>query len=133
MFKESTVIALVAVTDLASSTDFYGRVLGLKQIRSNDSVGAVYASGDGRIGLYKSDTAGRNESTLAAWSVKDLEASVSELRGRGVTFEVYGEPADTGDEAIAMVGPVKSAWFRDPDGNRLCLVQLPVRDDAPDI
>lgn len=61
---------------------------------------------------------------MAGWTVNDLEAVVDELAAKGVEFERYDEPPiTTDDKGIAVVGEAKGAWFRDPDGNILGLIQ----------
>ncbi len=63
--------------------------------------------------------AGADADALCAFEVEDLEATVSELRARGVVFEEYDLPTLRTVGGIAKVGPFKPAWIRDPDGNYL--------------
>ena len=57
-------------------------------------------------------------------AVDDLEAVVDELTVAGVAFERYEAPPITTDEkGIAVLGASKAAWFKDPDGNMLGLLQ----------
>jgi len=68
--------------------------------------------------------AGGTGATVADWSVDDIEPVVDELTARGVEFERYDNAALTTDEkGIAVLGGRKSAWFKDPDGNLLGLVE----------
>jgi len=56
--------------------------------------------------------------------VEDIEATVTELRSRGVTFEEYDMPGLKTENGIAQIGPVeKVAFFKDPDGNILSVVE----------
>lgn len=57
--------------------------------------------------------------------VRDVEATVADLRGRGVTFEDYDLPGLKTVDGIADLGGIKGAWFKDPEGNILSVVQLP--------
>jgi len=79
----------------------------------------TYTCGDGsKIHVYPSpDNAGKSGATLAGWVVSDVDATVDELAGNGVSFEQYDEPLKTNEKGIAEMGEIRSAWFKDPDGN----------------
>jgi predicted enzyme related to lactoylglutathione lyase len=57
-----------------------------------------------------------------AFTVDDIEAEVTELQARGVVFETYETPKTTG--GIATIGAGRAAWFKDPDGNVLAILQF---------
>ena len=57
-----------------------------------------------------------------AFTVDDVEAEVAELEARGVVFESYDSPRTEG--GIATIGPGRAAWFKDPDGNLLAILQF---------
>ena len=57
---------------------------------------------------------------MGTWRVDDVAATVAELAERGVTFEQYDQPwFKTDERGIVELGPHKTAWFKDPDGNIL--------------
>ena len=56
-----------------------------------------------------------------AFTVADVAAEVAQLEARGVVFESYASPRTEG--GIAAIGPGRAAWFKDPDGNLLALLQ----------
>ena len=60
--------------------------------------------------------------TQMAFTVADVEAEVAELEARGVVFESYESPRTDG--GIATIGPGRAAWFKDPDGNLLAILQF---------
>ena len=61
---------------------------------------------------------------MAGWYVNDIEAVVDNLTANGVRFERYDQPQIATDEkGIAVLGPSKGAWFKEPDGNTLGLLQ----------
>ncbi len=69
---------------------------------------------------------GHARNTVAVWSVKDLHAEASRLRDRGGVFEEYDIPEiRTVDGIAAMDDEAMNAWFRDPDGNVISMVQQP--------
>jgi hypothetical protein len=53
--------------------------------------------------------------------VADVRAAVDQLRSRGVRFEEHGLPQIKTEDGIATAEDFQAAWFRDPDGNILCL------------
>ncbi len=115
MLAESTVIAMVAVKDLSAAKEFYAGTLGL------NPGGVTYTSGTGKLFVYQSPTAGTNQATSATWDVADIEAVVAALKNKGITFEQYEIPGATVENDIMVMGSMKAAWFKDPDGNILSL------------
>src|SRR5437868_2913602 len=121
MFSEGTVIATIAVKDMEAAKKFYGSTLGLTEEKSDDPGGVMYLSGDSKVFVYESAFAGTNKATAASWQVKEIEGTVAELKGKGVTFEHYDFPGVTREGDIHVMGKIKAAWFKDPDGNVLAL------------
>jgi catechol 2,3-dioxygenase-like lactoylglutathione lyase family enzyme len=120
---DENVVAMVAVKDLAKGKEFYGGTLGLKQDMERPG-GVAYKSGSGMLFVYPSDTAGSGKATSANWNVTDIEAVVAELKAAGVTFEHYDIPGAKQEGDVSVMGPMKAAWFKDPDGNILGLTQM---------
>ena len=122
MLGESNVAATIAVKDLEAAKKFYGEVLGLK-FDKEDPGGVIYKSGDSRIYVYPSEFAGTNKATYAGWIVDDVEGAVEALKSKGVTFEHYKELGELKGD-VHILGDIKGAWFKDPDGNILSLTNL---------
>ena len=120
MLGDATAIPTIAVKDLAVAKNFYGEVLGLEQKDENPG-GVMYQSGSSGLFVYPSQYAGSNKATYVNWSVSDLEATVEELKAKGVTFEQYDMPGMTRDGDIHSMGDFKAVWFKDPDGNILAI------------
>lgn len=118
MFAAGKVFATVAVNDIAAGKEFYGHKLGLQQVDENPG-GVTYESGGGRLFIYQAPTAGTSQATCAAWGVEDVVGTVEELKSKGITFEHFDLPGATWEGDIAVMGPMKAAWFKDPDGNIL--------------
>src|SRR5919202_1984330 len=110
--------ATVPAKDLDDTRRFYEDVLGA-QVVMEDPGGIIYRSGDSLFSLYPTQFAGTAEHTLGAFMVRDVEAAVAELRGKGVTFEEYDLPGLKTVNGITEIGGVKGAWFKDPEGNIL--------------
>ncbi len=123
MLANSNVMAMIAVKDLAKGREFYEGTLGLKPADENPG-GVAYKCGGGMVFVYQSDTAGQNKSTSATWEVTGIEDVVKQLAGKGVKFEHYDMPGVSYEGDVAVMGPMKAAWFRDPDGNILGLSQM---------
>ena len=118
MLKDGTVFATLAVKDINKGKEFYGGTLGLEQTDENPG-GVTYTCGSGKLFVYESPTAGTNQATCASFEVGDVEAVAADLKAKGVSFEQYDMPGGTREGDIHIMGPMKSAWFRDPDGNIL--------------
>jgi hypothetical protein len=56
------------------------------------------------------------------WSVDDVDAEVKELKKKGVAFEHYEMPGSTLEGDVHVFGDMRVAWFKDPDGNILNLI-----------
>src|SRR5919201_999248 len=118
--------ATVAVSDMTRAKEFYEGRLGLSAGTDDPDGGRTYeCAGGTTIHVYPSPAGpGKSAATLAGWEVDDLERVVGDLTSRGVTFEKYTTPPFATDEkGIAVIGGSKSAWFKDPDGNTLGLIQ----------
>jgi nitroimidazol reductase NimA-like FMN-containing flavoprotein (pyridoxamine 5'-phosphate oxidase superfamily) len=84
----------------------------------------VYECADGTtFFMYRSDGAGTSRASCAYWEVNDVAAEVADLKTRGVEFEHYDLPGTDTDGDIATGGGTKAAWFKDPDGNILALIE----------
>jgi catechol 2,3-dioxygenase-like lactoylglutathione lyase family enzyme len=119
----SRVEAIIAVSDMERAKAFYEGKLGLSGGEDGTDGGRTYnCGGETRIHVYPSPgNAGKSGATQAAWQVDDVEATVDELAGNGVTFEQYGDPFKTNEKGVAELGETKIAWFKDPDGNILAI------------
>ena len=116
--------ATIPARDLEGTRRFYEDVLGARAV-SEDPRGIIYQSGDSFFSLYPTEFAGTAQHTLGAFLVQDVEATVAELRDKGVTFEDYDLPGVRTVNGIAELGGIRGAWFKDPEGNILSVVELP--------
>jgi catechol 2,3-dioxygenase-like lactoylglutathione lyase family enzyme len=116
--------ATIPAKDVDGTRKFYEDTLGL-EIMIDDPGGIVYRSGDSFLTLYPTEFAGTAQHTLGGFVVRDVDASVEELRGKGVTFEEYDMPGLKTENGIADIGGMKAAWFKDPEGNILSIAEMP--------
>ncbi len=123
MLTNKQAVATLAVKDLAAARKFYEGVLGLKPVGQENPAAATYKSGDSQVIVYQSQFAGTNKATAANWLVgEEIEKIVAGLKERGVKFEHYDIPEMTRKGDLHVMGDFKTAWFKDPDGNILCLM-----------
>ncbi|MGI9557630.1 MAG: VOC family protein [Solirubrobacterales bacterium] len=120
--KTHRALANVAVTDMARAREFYEGKLGLEPHSEPSDGGCTYECGDGTaIHVYPNPAgAGASGATQVGWLTADLGAAVDELAGNGVEFEQYDtDTIKTDERGIATIGDASAAWFKDPDGNIL--------------
>ena len=124
MLADSTAVANVAVKDLDVAKRFYSETLGLPEIGGQMEELVIYRSGNSTLNVYRSEFAGTNKATSVTWAVDDIEAAIRDLKSKGVAFEHYQVPGlrQQGDLYVAEDGgDMRTAWFKDPDGNILSL------------
>lgn len=115
--------ATVAVKDLKRARGFYEGTLGLKVIATEGEEVVVYQTGKSVLMVYVSQFAGTNQATGVTWVVGDqLEDLVQSLSHEGVRFEHYDLPGTSREGDIHSAGSTRVAWFKDPDGNIVSLV-----------
>lgn len=122
MLTNATAFPTIGVKDLNVARDFYEKKLGLKPVGEPDDQVQLFKSGDATIEIYKSEFAGTNQATALTWGVGDeLDNEVKTLRDKGVEFEHYSMPETQIEGDVHVMKGMKAAWFKDPDGNILCL------------
>jgi predicted enzyme related to lactoylglutathione lyase len=123
MLRDAQVSAYVPVSDVARGREFYEGVLQ-QQPREESDAGVLYeCANQSTFFMYLSGGAGTSKASCAFWSVDDIEKEVAELKDRGVTFEHYDMPGMSWDGDMATADGAKAAWFKDPDGNILAVIQ----------
>jgi catechol-2,3-dioxygenase len=122
MLRETDAIATLAVKDLGVATQFYEQTLGLSRAGGEDGEVVMFDSGDTTINVYRSSFAGTNKATALTWTVDDVDDVVRTLKSKGVRFEHYDLPDTKRVGDVHIAGDVKVAWFKDPDGNILSVV-----------
>lgn len=125
MLKDRDSSAIVAVTDMERARVFYEETLGLTREPGGDDGAIGFRTGSTHLTVYKSDFAGTNEANAVTWDMKgDLVDTVNDLRSKGVTFEQYDAMKDMDyKDGVYSAGEMKLAWFKDPDGNILHLIE----------
>jgi catechol 2,3-dioxygenase-like lactoylglutathione lyase family enzyme len=110
--------------DLDAARAFYHEVLGLPILREDAGDRIVFGSGSGTQVVVTLSSVGTSDTqTQMAWRVPDIRAAVAQLRNRGVRIEDYVAPDPVTVDGIADMGHSWAAWFLDPSGNALAVVQ----------
>ena len=130
MFKPRSVATRLPAQDLNRAKAFYADKLGLEPSEERPG-GLLYRCAGGEFALFQSAGASPGSFSQMGWTVDDIEATVAELRRRGVIFEEYDLPGLTTVNGIAEIAgnyPSKGsgergAWFRDSEGNMLGIGQ----------
>jgi extradiol dioxygenase family protein len=124
MLKNSPFYAGFAVDDSTKAKVFYGQTLGVFHVEELDGgLLALQAANGYSVLIYPKPGHVPAAHTILNFPVDDIEAAVDELREAGVQFEHYDEgPIKTNEKGIAQPGP-KQAWFRDPAGNILSVIE----------
>jgi catechol 2,3-dioxygenase-like lactoylglutathione lyase family enzyme len=121
--SDARVGATIAVSDMERAKEFYEGKLGLSGGEDAGDGGRTYRCGGGtELHIFPGAGAGKSESTIAGFAVGDVDATVDELSGKGVTFEQYDEPLKTDERGVATTDGTKVAWLKDPDGNVLAIL-----------
>lgn len=114
---------MIAVSDLDRARKFYQETLGLGAKEAMAGEVLEVTSGETLINVYRSEFAGTNKATALTFDVKDIAAEVRDLKGKGVFFEQYDVPGLERQGDVYVGEGMKTAWFKDPDGNILSLFE----------
>ena len=131
MLQGSRAAARLPAQDLERARRFYSEKLGLEPVDERPG-GLLYRCASGEFSLFASAGASTGSFTQMAFEVEDVDATVAELRSRGVVFEEYDFPGLTTVDGIADIegqypskgSAERAAWFRDSEGNLLGVGQV---------
>ena len=122
MFSDTKAFSAFAVDDLAQAREFYGETLGIG-VCGQDGLLTLNLAGGHEVRLYQQPGYTPATCTVLMFQVDDIGATAGELAKRGVQFERY-DGMDQDERGITRGGgPFLAAWFKDPAGNLLELLQ----------
>lgn len=124
MLKDSKAFSGFSTNDIAKAQEFYGNTLGLDVKTGMEGILELHVSGSSPVIIYPKPNHEPATFTVLNFPVKDIEEAVPVLKQRGVVFEHYniGGTA-TGADSIFRGGGPLIAWFKDPAGNILSIIQ----------
>jgi catechol-2,3-dioxygenase len=124
MLREHAIDVMLTATDLAAAKQFYAERIGLDVLISTDDFVTFRCGGDSRLVVTRSTIRNTDETTRATWRVADVAAEVADLRARGVAIVDYDQSGLRTVDGVADIGFARSAWFVDPGGNTIGLLEL---------
>lgn len=126
MFESTRAFSGFAVDDTEAARRFYGETLGIRVTDGEmDGLLVLHLAGDRDTLIYPKQDHEPASYTILNFPVSDVEAAVDELTRRGVEFERYeGTPMETDEKGIFRGGVPLIAWFTDPAGNVLSVLEM---------
>jgi predicted enzyme related to lactoylglutathione lyase len=116
MFKDSDTFSSFSVNDVPAAKEFYEKTLGLDVTEDNGML-TLKLGGGGTVFVYPKGEAHEPASfTVLSFQVPDIEATVDELKSKGITFQRY-DGFDQDERGIARDEIGSIAWFTDPARN----------------
>lgn len=123
MLGDYPIDVVLLAKDIETTRNFYRDKIGLEVL--NETGNAVtFKCGGNQLTITQSTVGTADEQTQAAWRVRDLDAELDALRGRGVRIEDYDLPGLKTVDGVADIGFARMAWFIDPAKNCLGIMQL---------
>jgi predicted enzyme related to lactoylglutathione lyase len=122
MFRGTRAFSGFSVDDTRQAQEFYGKTLDLEVTEANGLL-TLHIAGGSEILIYPKPNHAPATFTILNFPVKDIAAAVDELTRRGVRFERYGGDLETDEKGIFRGGGPKIAWFKDPAGNILSVLE----------
>jgi catechol 2,3-dioxygenase-like lactoylglutathione lyase family enzyme len=123
MFANTPAFSGFAVDDIEKAKQFYAETLGLEVTEENGLL-TLHIAGDRPTLVYPKPDHTPASFTILNFPVDDIEPVVEQLAARGVAFERYeGTPIATDEKGIFRGDGPLIAWFTDPAGNVLAVIQ----------
>ncbi|MEL7835138.1 VOC family protein [Fodinibius sp. Rm-B-1B1-1] len=123
MFKNNAAFSSFSVDDLAKANKFYSQTLGLKVTKEEMGHLVLHLDGGTETMIYpKGEDHVTANFTILNFLVEDIDSAVEQLSASGVKFEQYEGDLKTDEHGIFRGGPLM-AWFKDPAGNILSIIQ----------
>jgi len=120
MFRDTRAFSGFSVDDIAKAKIFYGQTLGL-EVSEDHGLLNLHIAGGSRIVIYPKTNHTPATFTILNFPVRDIEQAVNDLTERGVRFERY---ATTDEKGISRSNGPNIAWFKDPAGNILSVLEI---------
>lgn len=127
MLTNSKLQSIIWTSRIAEAETFYRDVLGLTLRKKSDGA-MVFDVGGSVLRVAPVPSTTRGEHTVMGFAVGDVAAAIAWLSARGVAFERFAGFPHAENGTVMSPDGAKVAWFRDPDGNILSVVQFPATD-----
>jgi catechol 2,3-dioxygenase-like lactoylglutathione lyase family enzyme len=121
MLSEATVTTMLPVRDIERARRFYEGSLGLRPGGFKPDGKFVYQVGGATLALFPKPEGTKADHTAISFQVTDIASSIEQLKRAGVVFEDYDFPGLKTVNHVCVLGAEKAAWFKDSEGNYLCI------------
>ncbi|HMN76649.1 MAG TPA: VOC family protein [Burkholderiaceae bacterium] len=121
MLSDANVTTMLPVRDVDRARRFYEGCLGLKPGGFKPDGKLVYTVGGSTLALFPKPEGTKADHTAISFRVANIAASIAQLERAGVVFEDYDFPGLKTVGHVCVLGAEKAAWFKDPEGNVLCI------------
>ena len=121
MFKDTKAFSGFSADDIPRAKQFYGETLGL-EVTEEHGMLTLHLAGGGKVLVYPKENHEPATFTVLNFPVPDVEAAVDRLTAAGVPFEHYEGELQTDEKGIMRGEGPTIAWFRDPAGNILSVL-----------
>ena len=122
MFKDTKAFSGFSVNDIHKAKDFYGKTLGL-EVSETHGLLNLHLAGGTKVFVYLKPNNATASFTILNFPVDNIEEAVDQLTKKGVCFERYEGDLKTDEKGIFRGGGPLIAWFKDPAGNILSVLQ----------
>jgi predicted enzyme related to lactoylglutathione lyase len=112
---------MLPVKDMGRARNFYEGSLGLKPGGLQPDGKFFYAVAGSMLALFPKPEGTKADHTAISFRVDDIAASIEALKRTGVVFEDYDFPGFKTVNHVCVLGAEKAAWFKDTEGNYLCI------------
>lgn len=126
MFNTAKAFSSYSVNDIDKASNFYSQILGLEvsDVPGMNGLLRLHIKESNDVMIYSKPNHTPASFTVLNFPVDDVEKTVDELTAKGVKFEIYNEPnLKTDEKGIARGGGPVIAWFKDPAGNILSVLE----------
>lgn len=121
MLSDSSVTTMLPVKDMGRARAFYEGSLGLKPGGLRPDGKFVYRVGGSTLALFPKPEGTKADHTAISFQVDNIDSSIAALQRAGVVFEDYDFPGLKTANHVCVLGAEKAAWFKDTEGNYLCI------------
>ncbi len=125
MFKDARLQTIICTTDLERAERFFSDTLDLR-LGGRSHGALVYNVGGSDLRVSPVPEMVPSEHTVVGFAVEDIRKTISELAAKGIEFERFPQFPQDEDGILSIPGGDMVAWFRDPDGNLLSVVEYSV-------
>ena len=123
MFRNTRAFSGFSVDNIEAAKKFYGELLGIEVSEDDMGILELHVSGGNDIIIYPKPNHEPATFTVLNFPVSNIDIAVDELAALGIVFEHYDLPGLKTDEKGICRGKPNIAWFKDPAGNILSVLE----------